>query len=209
MQAGDFFIQRLGKDIDAGDVILTFGPQLNLGQNLIGEGGRHHKGRVARGIAKVQKAAFGQQDQTAARGHLDHIHLFFDVGPFVVAQRGDLNFVVEMADVANDGHVLHLAHVFDADDVAVAGGGDEDVGAGDFVFQEGDFITVHRGLQGADRVHFGDLHAGACAAQRGGGAFAHVAVAADHGDLAGHHGVGGAADAVDQRFLAAVFVVEL
>ena len=42
-----------------------------------------------------------------------------------------------------------------------------------------------------------------------GAALAHVAVAADHGHLAGHHHVGGALDAVDQRLAAAVEVVEL
>jgi hypothetical protein len=63
--------------------------------------------------------------------HLDHVDLFLDVGPLVVLQRGDLNFVVEVADVADDRHVLHLAHVLDADDVLVAGGGDEDVGGRD------------------------------------------------------------------------------
>jgi hypothetical protein len=77
------------------------------------------------------------------------------------------------------------------------------------VFQRGDLEAVHRRLQRADRVDLGHLHAGAGAAQRGGRALAHVAIAADHGDLAGHHRVGGAADAVDQRFLAAVLVVEL
>jgi hypothetical protein len=51
-----------------------------------------------------------------------------DVRPLVVAQRGDLDFVVEVADVADDGHVLHLAHMLDADHVLVAGRGDEDVG---------------------------------------------------------------------------------
>src|SRR5690606_39284501 len=45
--------------------------------------------------------------------------------------------------------------------------------------------------------------------QRLGAALAHVAEAADHGDLAGHHDIGGALDAVDQRFTAAVQVVEL
>ena len=54
----------------------------------------------------------------------------------------------------------------------------------------------------------GHLYAGTRTAQRGGRPFAHIAVAADHGNLAGHHGVGGAADAIDQRFLTAVFVVE-
>ena len=73
-------------------------------------------------------AALRQQDDAVARGHLDHVHLVLDIGPFVVLQAGDLNFIVEMADIADDGHVLHLAHMLDADHVAVAGGGDEDVG---------------------------------------------------------------------------------
>ena len=42
-----------------------------------------------------------------------------------------------------------------------------------------------------------------------GAALAHVAVAADHHDLAGDHDVGGPLDAVGQRFAAAVEVVEL
>jgi hypothetical protein len=32
-----------------------------------------------------------------------------------------------VADIADDGVVLHRAHVLDGDDVLVAGGGDEDV----------------------------------------------------------------------------------
>ena len=40
-------------------------------------------------------------------------------------------------------------------------------------------------------------------------AFADVAVAGDDRDLAGDHDVGGALDAVDQRFAAAVQIVEL
>jgi hypothetical protein len=78
----------------------------------------------------------------------------------------------------------------------------------DYVLQQHDLEPVHRGLQRADRVDLGHLDARAGAAQRCGRALAHIAIAADHGDLAGHHRVGGAADAVDQRFLAAVLVVE-
>jgi IS30 family transposase len=47
-------------------------------------------------------------------GNLDHVDLRLDVGPLVVLQRGDLDLVVEVADVADDRHVLHLAHVLDA-----------------------------------------------------------------------------------------------
>ena len=52
------------------------------------------------------------------------------------------------------------------------------------------------------------MHAAAGLAQRRGRAFADVAEAGDHRHLAGHHHVGAAADAVDQRFTAAVEVVE-
>ena len=50
---------------------------------------------------------------------------------------------------------------------------------------------------------------GALAGERLGAALADVAVAADHGDLAGDHDVGGALDAIDERVAAAVEVVEL
>jgi uncharacterized cupin superfamily protein len=36
-----------------------------------------------------------------------------------------------VADIADDGVVLHPPHVIDGEDVLVAGGGDEDVGPGD------------------------------------------------------------------------------
>ena len=95
------------------------------------------------------------------------------------------------------------------DDAVVAGGGDEDVGGVDDVLEPGDLVALHRRLQRADRIDLGDDHAGALAPQRRGAALAHVAVAADHGDLAADHHVGGAVDAVDERVAAAVEVVEL
>src|SRR5690348_10396979 len=41
------------------------------------------------------------------------------------------------------------------------------------------------------------------------GAFADIAITANHGDFAGHHDVGGALNAVGERFAAAVQIVEL
>ncbi len=209
VQAGHLLIQMLGQDIDVVLVLFPAGPQLDLGENLVGERRRHHKRRMTSGVAKVQQTALRQQDDLVAGRHLDHVHLVLDVGPLVVLEVRHLNFVVEVADVANDGHVLHLAHMLDADHVLVAGGGDEDVRRGDFILQQHDLKTVHCRLQGADRVGFGDFHTGASAAQRSRRAFANVAIPADNRNLTGHHHVCCAADTVHQGFLAAVFVVEL
>ena len=128
------------------------------------------------------------------------------VGAF---ELGHLDLVVEVADVADDGLVLHLAHVLERDDVDVAGGGDVDVAAAERVLDRGDLVAFHRGLQGVDGVDLGDDDARAEAAERLGRALADVAVAADDRDLAGDHDVGGALDAVDERLAAAVEVVEL
>ena len=111
--------------------------------------------------------------------------------------------------LADDRAVLHRAHVVDGDDVDIAGRGDEDVGARRGVLHRGDLVAFHRRLQRADRIDLGDHHAAAGLAQRGGRALADVAEARDHRDLAGHHHVGAAADAVDQRLAAAIEVVEL
>ena len=96
---------------------------------------------------------------------------------------GDVDLVVEVADVADDRVVLHPRHLAGGDDVLVAGGGDEDVGRLDDLLERPHLVALHRCLQRADRVDLGDDHAGALAAQRGGAALADVAVAADTATL--------------------------
>jgi hypothetical protein len=73
-------------------------------------------------------------------------------------ERGDVDLVVEVADVADDGLVLHLRHVVVGDDVLVAGGGDEDVGLVGGVVHRDHAVAFHRGLQRADRVDLGHPH---------------------------------------------------
>jgi hypothetical protein len=103
--------------------------------------------------------------------------------PFQVAQGPRVDFVVEVADVADDRAVFHRAHVIHRDDVLVACGGDEDVGARGGVFHGDDFETFHGGLQRADRVDFGHHHAAPAMAQGFGRTFAHIAKAADNSHL--------------------------
>ena len=114
-----------------------------------------------------------------------------------------------MADIAHDGHVFHRLHVLGSDDVFVAGRGAEDVGALHALFHRHDFKAVHRSLQCADRIDFGYHYAGAAIAQRRSRTLADVSVTGNAGDLAGQHHIGGAADGVDQRFLATIQIVEL
>ena len=63
-------------------------------------------------------------------GKIDLVDLRLHLFPLVVAQARDRDLAVEMADVADDGAVLHVAHVVERDDVDIAGGGDEDVADG-------------------------------------------------------------------------------
>ena len=46
-----------------------------------------------------------------AAGKFDLVDLRLDVVPLEIAQRGDLDFRVEVADVADDRAIFHLAHV--------------------------------------------------------------------------------------------------
>jgi hypothetical protein len=60
-------------------------------------------------------------------GKDDLVDLRLDFLPGIVAQGVNLDLAVEVADVADDGAVLHVPHVVDRDHVDVAGGGDKDV----------------------------------------------------------------------------------
>ena len=85
--------------------------------------------------------------------------------PSILPQPGHVDLIVEVADVAHDGLVLHPAHVVGGDHVLVAGGRHEDVGRSDDVLEGGYLVTVHGRLQCADRVDLGDYDPGALPTQ--------------------------------------------
>jgi hypothetical protein len=102
-----------------------------------------------------------------------------------------------------------LQHVLLGDDVAAAGGGDEDVADLAGLIHGHDLVAFHGRLERADGIDFGHDDAGALAAQGLHRALAHVAEARHHRHLARDHHVGRAVDGVNQRVPAAVQVVEL
>ena len=159
--------------------------------------------------AQVHEPALGEQDDTSAVREDHVIDLRLDIVPLEPAQVGDVDLVIEMPDIADDGFVLHAVEVFAGDDMVIAGGSYEDVGLVADVVEQHHPVAFHRGLQGADRVDLGDAHGRAQRAQRLRTTLADVAVATDHHDLAGNHHVRGSLDAVDQGLAAAVEIVEL
>ena len=209
MQGRHFLVQMLGQDIDLALIFALVLPELHLAQHLIGEGSAHDEARMAGGAAEIHQPSLGQHDQPLAVGEEDLVDLRLDVLPFVIAQAADLNLAVEMADVADDGPVLHRPHVVEGDDVDIAGRRHEDVTGGCGILHGHDLITLHGRLERADRIDLRHHDAGAGIAQRSRTALAHIAIAADHRDLARHHHIGGAADAVHQALAGAVEVVEL
>src|SRR3546814_21095005 len=75
-----------------------------------------------------------------------------------VGEAGNLDFAVEVADVADERAIFHRPHVIDGDDVHVARGGDEDVGAPGRIFHRHDFIAFHRRLQPPAGIDFDNQH---------------------------------------------------
>src|SRR5579859_3891157 len=145
VQPGHLLVQVLGQRVHAYRVFGGLGEQLDLGDDLVGEAVGHHEARVPGGVAQVQQAALGQHDDgvpvpAVFRGEGPLVDLRLDDGPVHAGgpgQAGHVDLVVEVADVAHDGLVLHLAHVAGRDHVAVAGGGDEDVRGTDHILQGG------------------------------------------------------------------------
>src|SRR5579859_81113 len=210
VEAGYLLVEEFGQHIHLVLVFLMVGPQFELREGLVGEGVAHHEGGVAGGAAQVDEAAFSQYDHVLAVDVVD-VDLGLDgilCVAIVLVEPCHVDLDVEVADVTNDGLILHRAEVFFSNEVSAAGSGDDDVGFFYGVHHFLYFETVHCGLEGADGVDLGYYNAAARAFEGSGGAFTNVAIATYDGDLAGHHYIGSATDGVDEGFFTTVFVVK-
>ncbi len=74
---------------------------------------RHHEARVAGGAAEVHEAALGEDDDLVAVVETPHVGAGLELvaGRAGAGEAGHVDLVVEVADVADDRVVLHLAHV--------------------------------------------------------------------------------------------------
>src|SRR5262249_49486330 len=102
MEAGYLFVQRLRQHIDFVLVLTISGiaEELDLRQRLIGKGGRHHEAWMAGGVAEIDEPALRQEDDPIPLREMNHVDLWLDVGPLEIPEIGNLDLIVEMADVA-------------------------------------------------------------------------------------------------------------
>ena len=114
-----------------------------------------------------------------------------------------------MADVTNDGLILHLLHVLSADDIEVPSGRDIDVTPTESIFHGENAETFHRGLEGTDRINFGHHNLRTLGSEGLSTAFAHIPITTDNSNFARNHHVSGTLNSVDQRLTATIEVIEL
>jgi len=124
VEASDFFIEVLGQRVDFVLVLVTADVHFDLREHLVCKTVAHDETGVAGGAAEVEQATLGEDDDGVAVGEGPAVYLGFDVVGFDAGdfgEAGHVDFVVEVADVADDGIVLHATHVLGEEDIAVAG----------------------------------------------------------------------------------------
>lgn len=167
---------------------------------------------MAGGTAQIHESALSQEDDTTAvREHIA-VNLGLDVlalDVLAVGQTSQVNLIVEMSNVADNGVVLHLLHVLDQDDVSVASGSNPDVDLVDDAFLAHDLETFHAGLESTNGVDFSHIDNGSSTLQGLAAALANVTVAEHKALFTRDEHIDSPVKAIDEGMLAAVQVVEL
>src|SRR5271156_3903460 len=210
LEAGDFAVDVLGNDIDLRLEFLVVLGQVFGGERLIGKAHVHNRSGMAFGGGEVDQAAFGDEVNLAAvleQEFIDQRTNFLLAGGKSFERR-NFDFDVEVAGVTYDGSALHDFEVLAANDVLVAGYGDEDIAFFGGVDHGHDAEAVHDSFNSLHRIDFGDDDVGAEALGAHGGAAPAPAVAGDDDFQTGEKNVGGANDAIECGLTGAVAVVE-
>ena len=138
-------------------------PKSDLSNHLIGKAGAHDKRWVACAAAQIDEPSLGQNQDRIATGKRVAINLRLNLdlaNALCFFQPRDVDLKIEVADVTDNGVILHLCKVLAANHISAASGCYKDLAPGGRLFHRGDFVSFHCGLQGIDRVDFGDNHSG-------------------------------------------------
>src|SRR6218665_1720298 len=113
---------------------------------------------MAGSAAEIDQSTGSQKDHVTTAGKSVTIHLRLDVDLLfsVGFQPFNIDFTIEMSNVAYNRIFWHDLEVFAANDVLASGGCYEDAGTGSGLFHGGDFITFHCCLESVDGIDFSD-----------------------------------------------------
>merc|ERR1719201_3357623 len=137
--------------------------------------------------AQVQEPTTCQNNHTVPIWEDEAINLRLNVLDLDAREALDachVDLVVEVANVAHDGIVLHLRHVGYSDDVEVACARAEDVDLTNHLLHCHHLESLHARLECADRIAFRDQNTGTCTAHGECTALANITVATNQRTLA-------------------------
>jgi hypothetical protein len=211
MGIGDFLIELLGQDVDTDGPGLGVGPQSELSKDLVGEGVGHDERRMASSTTKVDKTTLSKENDVVTVLHGETINLGLDVlnGSGVGLEPSDIDFDIEMANVADNSIILHGLKVWASNDITAASGGNENVSLLDSLLHGGDFETFHSSLKSVDGIDFGDDDTGTEGSESSSATLTDITVSGNNGDLTSNHNIGGTLDTIEKGFTATVQVIEL
>jgi len=112
--------------------------------------------------SEVDETTLSEEDDMSAAGHGVSVDLGLNVGVLlgVSLEPSNVDFDIEVTDVADNGIVPHDVEVVTGDDVSAASGGDEDLALRSSLLHVGDLVSSHRSLEGVDGVNLGDNDTG-------------------------------------------------
>merc|ERR1719361_1941745 len=214
MESGNLLIQRFWQSSDFLFVIAVVSmlPEVDLGKRLVGERARHDERGVSSGASEVHQTTFSKHNHTMSVRENPPVSLWLDVDfldSLNICKASHVDLVVKVANVGDNGVVLHFGHVFSHDDVFVASCGDEDVARGEDVFLQNDWDSLHASLKGTDRIDFSHADASSSSFQCKRAPLANITIPKNTGLLSCNHDIRRSHDSIREGVLASVEVVKL
>ena len=108
--------------------------------------------------AQIDQTTLGQNNQVLAVLELVAVDLWLDVDLLdsIIIQIFDVQLIVKVANVAQDGVVVHLLKVSWTNDALAAGGSDKDTASWSSLLHGSDLEALHSSLQGVDWIDLSD-----------------------------------------------------
>ncbi len=116
--------------------------------------------------------------------------------------------MVKMTYVAHDRSITHRMQMLRGDHMQISSCCDENIADPYDIFYRDNAVTLHRSLQGTDRVNFRNKNIGSKRAHRLCASLTNIAVPQDQDVFSSNHDIGRTFDAIDQRLSASVKIVE-